>query len=104
MQYPVDKQEMQNSLEWSILTRFVPHLSEKIENLWDILKKNATFDMTPHYKDIFDKVKKAMTSSKTLALFDPEEVLVLMVDVSTKGLARMPASVICIQISVKGRE
>ena len=60
--------------------------------------------MTPHYKDIFDKVKKAMTSSKTLALFDPEEVLILMVDVSTKGLERMPASVICIQISVKGRE
>ena len=38
--------------------------------MWDLLKKNAVFDMTPHYKGIFNKVKKAKASVKTLALYD----------------------------------
>ena len=68
MQYPVDKQEMPSFPRIvNFLTKFLPHLSEKIADLWDLLKKNVVFDMTHHYKDIFDKVKKAIASAKTLA-------------------------------------
>ena len=68
----------------NFLTRFVPHL--KTAELWNLLKKNVTFDMSPHYNVIFDKVMKAMASAKPLALYDTKEDLILEVDASTKGL------------------
>ena len=109
MQYPVDKEEMQRFLGIVyFLTRFVRHLSEKTADLWELLQKNAVFDMTPHYKDIFNKVKKAMASAKKLALYDVKGDLILEVDGSTKGLdaclmqGGQPMS--CILISVKGSE
>ena len=87
MQYPVDKQEMQSFLRMvNFLTIFVLYLSEKTVDLQDLLKKTTLFDMTPHYKDIFDKVKKVIASVKTLVLYDPNKDLLLEVDVSTKGL------------------
>ena len=71
MQYPADKQEMKSFFGMvNFLTRFEPHLSEKTA---DLLKRNAVFDMTPHYKNILNKVMKAMESSKTLTLYDPKE-------------------------------
>ena len=61
--------------------------------------------MSPHYKDTFDEVNKAIASAQTLALYDLKEELILEVDVSTKGLcvshARRGANVICIQILSK---
>ncbi len=54
------------------LTKFTPHLAEMTKPLRELLsKKNSWCWEPPPQREAFVKVKKAMTESPVLALFDP---------------------------------
>ena len=67
-------------------TGYVPHLSNRIAELRELIKKSIVFDFCSHYRTIFHQVKVAIADHHTLALYDPLEKLVTEVDVSQTGL------------------
>ena len=80
--YPMTKQELQSFLGMVIfLIWFIPHLSDRTLPLHEQLKKQAVFTFDKSYKHCFYNVKDSVKDSQTLNLYDPDEDLVLEVDV-----------------------
>ena len=52
----------------------------------ELLVKNTVWTWGPPQQDAFDKIKKALTSTPILTLYDPNEATKITADASSYGL------------------
>jgi len=68
------------------MAKFVPNLSETLEPLRNLTRKNTPWKWTKECTEAFEKVKKLLKQTDVLAIYDPDKDLVLQVDSSKDGL------------------
>ena len=66
--------------------RFIPNRASLLNPLYELLRKNATFEWTEKTHVAFEKVKQILSSEPTLRIFDPELETTLYTDASIIGL------------------
>ena len=68
------------------LTRFIPHYSDKMEPLQQLLRRDAIFKMDTNMVDVLNSIKHAVCETRTLGMYDLTKDLTLKGDASQKGL------------------
>ena len=87
MEPPKSSAELQTLLGMAnYLGRFTRSLSTITAPLRQLLKKDVPFEWHHEHQKAFEKLKSAITSSETLAYFDPQKDIVLQTDASKGGL------------------
>ncbi|XP_045510461.1 uncharacterized protein K02A2.6-like [Colias croceus] len=67
-------------------SKFCINMSDILKPLYDLLKKNVTWEWTDMCDRAFAKIKKVLSSSPVLAHYDPKRALILSVDSSAYGV------------------
>lgn len=67
-------------------SRFIPNRSQALEPLTSLLKKNVKFVWDTPQQESFNKIKKLLQNSPTLAYFDPGKLISISADASSYGL------------------
>ncbi|KAG5894930.1 hypothetical protein JTB14_008889 [Gonioctena quinquepunctata] len=70
----------------NLSSRFIPDRSQVLEPLTALLKKNVNFTWDIFQQQSFEKVKKLLQNSPTLAYFDPSKQVSISADSSSYGL------------------
>ena len=68
------------------LSKFMPHLSEIMEPIRRLTRKDEPWRWTEEQNKAFDSIKDAATKTPILAYYDPSKASVLQCDASQKGL------------------
>uniref|UniRef100_A0A8C7Z7B9 ribonuclease H n=1 Tax=Oryzias sinensis TaxID=183150 RepID=A0A8C7Z7B9_9TELE len=68
------------------LGRFIPNLAEKDKVLRDLLSKKNHWYWGPEQQTAFERLKKELSSTPVLTLYDPNSVLKISADASSFGL------------------
>lgn len=66
--------------------RFIPNRAALLYPLYQLLRKNVTYDWDEECQTAFEKVKTILISSPVLRIFDPKHRTILYTDASQKGL------------------
>lgn len=74
--------------------RFIPDLASKLHPLYQLLKKENTFDWSKDCEKAFIKIKKEMTSDQVLMAFHMQYPLVLATDASSYGLSAVMSHIL----------
>lgn len=83
---PGELKELQRLLGMlNYLSKFIDHFSDLTAPLRMLLKKDVTFSWGPEQRKALEAIKKCLTSSPTLKLYDVNENVVLSVDSSSKA-------------------
>ena len=67
-------------------SRFLPRLSTTLAPLYELLKQKTTWSWSTEHEKAFQTVKDQLSSSTTLAHYDPNQKLLLTCDASSYGL------------------
>ena len=67
--------------------KFIPNFSEVSQPLRELTKKDAVFRWTDEHQQVFDEVKRLLTSDATMAYFDQKKETELVTDASPLGLS-----------------
>ena len=67
------------------LSKFIGGLSDLLESLRALTKKDVQFNWTPSHKKQFNIIKQAISSTTTLRDFDVDKPVTLKVDASKIG-------------------
>ncbi|BES90768.1 Reverse transcriptase (RNA-dependent DNA polymerase) [Nesidiocoris tenuis] len=87
MQYPTDTKEVKSFLGLvTYLSKFVPNLSAIADPLRSLLHKNKRWSWAKEQEDAVDNIKQLISNAPVLAYFDPEKLVTLQADASSKGL------------------
>ena len=87
MKPPQSLQELQTLLGMAnYLGRFTKSLATITSPLRQLLKKDVPFQWQPEHNKAFNDLKAAITSSETLAYFNPKKDIVIQTDASKQGL------------------
>lgn len=85
--YPSSKTELQAFLGMiSHIIKFLPRSTEVLYPLYELLKKEAKFELTKRHKKAIDEVKKLVLKANCLAHFDPTKPVILRCDASPNGI------------------
>ena len=68
------------------LARFLPHLSQTLQPLQNLLQKDVPFNWSSAQEEAFDHIKQKIASSPVLAFFQPDVPITLQNDASEYGL------------------
>lgn len=68
------------------LAKFLPNLSQDIEPIRELTKKDVSFHWSEACEDAFRKVKDKVSETPVLVYFDPDKELSLQVDSSQSGV------------------
>ena len=68
------------------MSKFLPGLADKTQPLRELLKSNTQLIWEDPQKKTFTSVKAAMCHSPVLAMFDPNQELILSADASSFSL------------------
>ncbi|CAB4041510.1 Hypothetical predicted protein [Paramuricea clavata] len=68
------------------LSRFVPDLATLAADLWALTKTTSEFVWSPEHDAAVDRMKKAITSPKSLQHFNSSEPVTIQVDASQGGI------------------
>ncbi len=68
------------------LSRFVPHMSEEIHTLHNLLKKDVLWNWSSAQQKAFDNIKNKIADCTTLVFYDPSRELTLQNDASEYGI------------------
>ncbi|KAL3836806.1 hypothetical protein ACJMK2_022219 [Sinanodonta woodiana] len=68
------------------MAKFVPNLSETLEPLRNLTRKNTPWKWTKQCTEAFERVKQLLKQIDVLAIYDPNKDMVLKVDSSKDGL------------------
>ena len=68
------------------LGRFIPNLATEMHPMSDLLKSDSVWTWGPPQQKAFDKVKKIISSSTVLALYEPKKPTVVCADASSYGI------------------
>ncbi|XP_045451661.1 uncharacterized protein K02A2.6-like [Melitaea cinxia] len=87
MQVPKDRKDLERFLgAVNFLSKFIPNHSEIAVPLTNLLKKDNSWRWEDSERNAFDNLKKAVTSSSVLALYNPTQPVVMSVDASRNAL------------------
>ena len=67
-------------------SKFTNNLTDMTKPIRELLVKNTVWTWGPPQQDAFDKIKKALTSTPILTLYDPNEATKITADASSYGL------------------
>lgn len=68
-------------------SKFVPRLSILMRPMYNLLKKNTRFEWTTECDQVFNEIKKIISSEEILTHFNPQLPLILTTDASNDGIA-----------------
>lgn len=68
------------------LGKYLPHLAEKTQPLWDLLKKQNMFQWGHDHQRAFNNIKEELSSPPGLALYNAKAETVVSADASSFGL------------------
>ncbi|XP_058445611.1 uncharacterized protein K02A2.6-like [Malaya genurostris] len=74
--------------------RFIPHLSEKLYCLYNLLKNNTKYVWDENCNKAFEESKSLLLSTNFLEFYDPEKPIVIISDASGYGLGGVLAHII----------
>lgn len=87
MKEPKDIHELRRFLGCvNFLTKYIPHSREAQQPLLNLLCKDVPYQWSEAQQEAFDSVKRSVTSSGSLAFYDPNKELVLENDASEYGI------------------
>ena len=66
--------------------RFIPNISSKLKSLYELLRKDEIFEMTPHRIKCFKESQEFLTEFGILELFDPSKPIIVAADASPYGV------------------
>ena len=91
MPRPADVQGVRRILGMTnYLAKFLPKLSEVLQPLQQLTRKEHDFTWSHIHDKAFDDIKKHVSNPPLLKYYEPEKVLVLQCDASEKGLGASP--------------
>ena len=67
-------------------SKFLPHLAEQTKHLQDLLSSKNHWHWGHEQKEVFERLKTALSSSEVLALYDARNHAILSADASSYGL------------------
>ena len=87
MQLPNDIHELRRFLGCiNYLAKFLPHLSEVLYPLMNLLRSDVPWTWSTAQQDAFETAKKLVTTTPALAFYDPKRPLTLENDASEYGI------------------
>ena len=87
MQPPANVQELRQFLGCiNYLAKFLPHLSEVLQPLLLLTRREVPFNWTTSQQTAFNKAKKLVTTTPVLTFYDPKKELTIENDASEYGL------------------
>lgn len=66
--------------------KYVQNITEILDPLHNLLRKNTKFIWSDKCQETFDKIKKILCSKPVLAIFNPNSQIFMYTDASIKGL------------------
>ncbi|XP_054257143.1 uncharacterized protein K02A2.6-like [Macrosteles quadrilineatus] len=70
----------------SYYSRFIPKAADLMRPLYDLMKKNKTFQWTQNADTAFNAIKKEIVSDRVLDYYDPAKPLIVATDASPYGI------------------
>ena len=87
MPAPSDKKGVERLLGTiNYLIKFFPDMSTKTLPIWDLLKRDVTFEWGPPQDKAFHEVKQTLSVAPALAFYDVIKPVVIICDASKSGL------------------